>query len=109
METKDKTADILTRHFSDEFLAPIMGRLVMAVEKCVANQTASLRKEIEEKDKEIERLKSLVDGRAAPTDAEIDRMAPCCPESERADIIARNWFISGAKWMRSRLSDHSQE
>lgn len=39
-----------------------------------------------------------------PTDDEIKNAAPCCPEADRMDIQAHNWFIAGAKWCKMVVS-----
>lgn len=44
-----------------------------------------------------------------PSDEEIKNAAPSCPDADRMDIQAHNWFIAGAKWYRTRMSISSND
>lgn len=75
METNEKTAEeVLMNEYSRLYAETLSGQpfptvppkwVLKCMEEHASNQTASLRKEIEERDKEIERLKGLADGKAA--------------------------------------------
>ncbi len=41
---------------------------------------------------------------SVPTNDEIIKAAPTCPDADSVDVNAFNWFINGAKWVIARIT-----